>query len=140
LWGDSNANPFSNRRRRNGEGGVGSAGWSAEAEVFDELVALNPDAVRITADGEEADAETLKLMRLGVPLILGGRLPVDHIGRRVGKPDVLASAAGGGYRALDIKWHRASACRTYCRALAAVAQDRPELRPSREIDVGLENR
>lgn len=40
-----------------------------------------------------------------VTVVLGAQLPTDLNGRRVGKPDMLVMASGGGYRAVDIKHH-----------------------------------
>lgn len=81
-------------------------GRAFEDEVFTELLTLRPDAVRISA-GEAADrlSATSEAITAGTMLILGGRLPADLDGRRVGEPDLLAAAMGGGHRAIDVKHH-----------------------------------
>ena len=83
-------------------------GRQFERDVVARLLALHPDA-RVVADADRAEREALTLaaMRAGTPVIVGGRLPADLAGRRVGEPDLLVSAAGGsGYRPVDIKHHR----------------------------------
>jgi hypothetical protein len=79
-----------------------------EEEVTARLLAVHP-AARVVA-GEDKDGRettTLGVMRAGVPVIVGGRLPTDLAGRRAGEPDLLvATAAGPGYRPVDIKHHR----------------------------------
>jgi predicted RecB family nuclease len=83
-------------------------GREFERQIVARLVELHPSAL-IIASGERADREaaTLAAMRAAVPLILGGRLPTDLVGRRVGEPDLLVPADGQpGYRAVDIKHHR----------------------------------
>jgi len=69
--------------------------------VVADLVALHGAAVT-TAGSPDATAEA---MARRVPLLLGGQLPVDHAGRRVGRPDLLVLAPGGGYRPVDVKHH-----------------------------------
>jgi predicted RecB family nuclease len=79
-----------------------------EADVVADLLRLHPDAIAI--EGEDAsavEAATSDAMARRVPLILGGRLPGDPIGRRAGKPDLLVAAGGGGYRPVDVKHHAA---------------------------------
>jgi len=84
-----------------------AAGRQFEAEVVARLALLHPDAcVVAAADREEREAATAAAMKAGAPVIVGGRLPADPDGRRVGEPDLLVAAAGSGYRAVDIKHHR----------------------------------
>jgi predicted RecB family nuclease len=83
-------------------------GQQFEAEVVARLLALHPAASVITG-GAPAGREdvTLASMEAGAALILGGRLPVDLAGRRVGEPDLLVAATGSsGYRPVDVKHHR----------------------------------
>ena len=85
-----------------------AGGRRFEAEIVARLVALHPGAQVVGGDDRaEREAATLGAMTAGAPLILGGRLPADLAGRRVGEPDLLVAAAGGsGYRPVDIKHHR----------------------------------
>jgi predicted RecB family nuclease len=90
-------------------------GVAFEREVVARLIDLHPGAVVISPqDPERTDAvkaareaETLRAMTDGVPLIIAGRLPTDLAGRRVGEPDLLVAVDGGAkYRPVDIKHHR----------------------------------
>ena len=76
------------------------------------LLALHPDAAVVGGAGpEERERLTLVAMRAGAPLVVGGRLPVDWVGRRAGEPDLLvragppAAGAGPVYRAVGVKPH-----------------------------------
>ena len=87
-----------------------AAGRRFEAELVAGLVPLHPGACVVDAadheDREEREAATAAAMKAGAPVIVGGRLPPDPAGRRVGEPDLLVAAEGTGYRPVDIKHHR----------------------------------
>ena len=79
-----------------------------EAEIVADLRRLHPDAIAVEgADSAALEVATAAAIAGAFPLILGGRLPSDATGRRVGKPDLLVAAPGGGYRPVDIKHHMA---------------------------------
>jgi predicted RecB family nuclease len=110
-----------------------------EADVVAELLRLHPDAVAIDADdAATAEAATSDAMSHFTPLILGGRLVGDPIGRRVGKPDLLVTASGGGYRPVDIKHHASiEPAEPEGRGLPALCSelDRPTLEDAEVDDV-----
>ena len=85
------------------------AGIAFEAEVFAQMAALHPDAVVMDRGGrddrDDRERRTLDAMTAGARIILGGRLPTDGTTRRVGEPDVLVAAPGGGYHPVDVKHH-----------------------------------
>jgi predicted RecB family nuclease len=89
-------------------------GRQFEEQMVAQLLALHP-AARVISPADRADpagwaereAATLSAMRARVPLVLGGRLPADPVGRRVGEPDLLVLAGSQpGYRPVDVKHHR----------------------------------
>jgi predicted RecB family nuclease len=107
-----------------------------EAEIVADLLRLHASAVAVEGDDSaEVESATSRAMADRVPLILGGRLPVDPIGRRVGEPDLLVAAAGGGYRAIDVKHHASLEAAKSERGLAALCSelDRPAFEDA-EID------
>ncbi len=81
-------------------------GSAFEGEIVDELLASEPEAVVIETTGSKAEADTLRAMSRGAPLILNGRI-VDAAARRVGRPDVLVLTPDDLYRAVDVKSHGA---------------------------------
>lgn len=124
-------------------------GRQFEAETRAAVMADRPDAVAV-AEGsrEERQRATLDGMCLGAVVIVGGRLPADEDGRRVGEPDLLVRAAGlAGYRPVDVKFHRTldpvvGAARARCSDLGdptwEAAVERPEASTRRRRDDGLQ--
>jgi len=91
--------PFTRRLFANGN--------AFEAEIIAEVLRLYPRAVVIDAASSNALEEaTHEAMSAGSSPILSARLPADLAGRRVGKPDLLIAAPGGGYWPVDVKWHQ----------------------------------
>jgi predicted RecB family nuclease len=83
-------------------------GREFEQEVFEELRAQHPDAVRIDgpASAEEKERQTLAALDAGVRLVLGPHLPPDPESGRVGRPDLLVRDGTSGYVPVDVKHHR----------------------------------
>ena len=95
-------------------GKLGEEGSTYEEGVFELLVSEIPGAEFIPPHLEAGLREelTVECLNSGVPLILGGRLPTDSDGHRVGEPDVLVRASDRQgpegrweYRAVDVKNH-----------------------------------
>jgi predicted RecB family nuclease len=93
---------------------LGREGRDFEAKVFEMLVVAVPDAVVIDGDLSRSarEASTLGALERGVPLVIGGRLPVDESVHRAGEPDLLVrsdvidpSATTLGYLPVDVKHH-----------------------------------
>ncbi len=91
-------------------------GRSFEDDVVAALLAASPDAVDLRShDDDKAThvAETVRALRAGAPLIIGGRLPDDLAGGRTGKPDLLIRGAdrpdgSPAFHVGDIKHHLAT--------------------------------
>lgn len=93
---------------------LGNEGWDFETQVVELLVAAVPDAVVIDRDlpSSGREASTLGALDRGVPLVVGGRLPVDETAHRVGEPDLLIrtdalhpGTTEPGYLAVEVKHH-----------------------------------
>ena len=81
-------------------------GLEFEASVVAKLHELHPTAVVVEAgDVHQRELATAAAIAAGTELVIGGRLPVDEAGRRVGEPDLLVAGPGSSYRAVDIKHH-----------------------------------
>jgi predicted RecB family nuclease len=83
-------------------------GRAYELEITDALLAAGSAHHVSAEDRDEREARTVGAMSAAASVIVGGRLPADLAGRRVGEPDLLVLSAAGGYRAVDIKRHRTS--------------------------------
>lgn len=85
-------------------------GRAFETNILADLKRAHPDLVIVSVDSRaEREETTTAAMREGAPLIFGGRLPADTMGRRVGEPDLLVRVGTFGpptYRPVDIKHHR----------------------------------
>ena len=81
-----------------------------ESEIVAALLAIHPDAILIVRGGGtdpiDRAKQTLSAMQSGARLIIGGRIPADEIGRRVGEPDLLIASDSCGYHPVDIKNHK----------------------------------
>ncbi len=83
-------------------------GREFEAQILSRVLEMHPGAVAVPGlPAPDRESATAQAMAAGVPVITGGRLPQDLIGQRVGEPDLLVRAAGGGYRPVDVKHHLA---------------------------------
>ena len=94
---------------------LGDEGKDFEADIFERLAAAIPGAVVIgeSLSRNEREAATVAAMDDGVPLVIGGRLPVDRMALRAGEPDLLVrsdalpqGAANGGYLPVEVKHHK----------------------------------
>ena len=93
---------------------LADGGIAFEVDVFDVLRSCFAAAVDVDRGlhRDERARLTAEAMDLGAPLVIGGRLPVDFVGRRVGEPDLLLRIRGEGnadggwpYVAVDVKNH-----------------------------------
>jgi predicted RecB family nuclease len=81
-------------------------GNAFEAEVMVEILLRHPEAISVEGpDAGALETATAGAIAAGASPILNARLPSDYMHRRVGRPDLLVAAAGGGCRAIDVKWH-----------------------------------
>ena len=82
-------------------------GVAFQADVVAEILRLHPVAVAVEeAAGQARRAASETALADGASPIVSASLPEDAAGRRVGTPDLLVAATGGGYRAIDIKSHQ----------------------------------
>lgn len=87
-------------------------GRAFEAQVFHELRSHHLDSVTIDDDLDPQDQQdlTFHAMNVGIPLIIGGWVPSDLVGRRTGRPDLLVRAerrpdGRWAYHPVDVKRH-----------------------------------
>ena len=94
---------------------LGDEGKDFEADIFERLAEAVPDAVVVDRDLPRSERETATVAAMddGVPLVIGGRLPVDRMALRAGEPDLLVrsdalaqAAADDGYLPVDVKHHK----------------------------------
>ena len=100
----SNPLPASPELQRRFDRGREFEGWAVERL---EEVSAGVVVAAAQETEEELEASTAEAMDSRVSVIVGGRLPTDHVGKRVGKPDLLVVADDRGYRPVDVKHHMA---------------------------------
>ena len=123
---------------------LAGAGISFEAEVFDTLRSSVVGAVDVdrALERDRREVHTARAMADGAPLVIGGRLPVDTAGLRVGEPDLLVRVGDGpkrdgrwAYVAVDVKHHivRDGADEHTASALTSMSRSHPGWRPAAPI-------
>lgn len=93
---------------------LAEAGIAFEKAVFDSLRSSVKGAVDVDRqmDRDRREEFTAEAIRDGVPLVIGGRLPIDVAGNRVGEPDLLVRVGERpkvngrwAYVTVDVKHH-----------------------------------
>ncbi len=111
---------------------LGVEGRDFEADIFGLLAGAVPGTVVIDGSLPRSarEAATVTAMDDGVPLVLGGRLPVDRMALRVGEPDVLVRAdavsprvPAGGYLPVDVKHHKTLVVKTKDTVAGAITSE-----------------
>jgi predicted RecB family nuclease len=111
---------------------LGDEGRDFEAVVFALLAQVVPDAVVTDKSLPRSirEAATVDAMDRGVPLVIGGRLPVDRMALRAGEPDLLLrsdafapSPAAEGYLPVDVKHHKTLVAKTKDDVEGAITSD-----------------
>jgi len=91
-------------------------GAQFQEAVLEQLINTCPgrivDLRQLSASTHEVQIEAcVRAMSSGAQLIIGGSLPVDLLGHRLGDPDLLIRGADGAsgspaYHPVEVKWHR----------------------------------
>jgi predicted RecB family nuclease len=94
---------------------LGDEGRDFESDIFERLAKEIPEAVVVDEILSRSERETVTVAAMdnGVPLVIGGRLPVDRMALRAGEPDLLVrsdalfqGSADDGYLPVDVKHHK----------------------------------
>ncbi len=129
---------------------LGDEGRDFEADIFERLTKGISGAVVVdeSLSRSEREAVTVAAMDDRVPLVIGGRLPVDRMGLRVGEPDLLVRSDAfardepfDGYLPVDVKHHKTLDVTTREDAASALTSELGTLfdRPA-DLDTDMEAR